>query len=319
MVCRSVLALTGTQCDRRSALVANGPRRGMMAPMATTGSSITIERIAGALGAEITGIDVTSELDDERVALLRAAVVEHKVVFLRGQTYATEHLVRLTHQFGGHGDTPFLESMPDHPGVVRVVKERDEGGLNFGGAWHSDWSFQREPPAFTLLWSIDVPPHGGDTLWSNTELAYETLSPGLQATLDGLDVVHSAGWAYAADGVLARTASGRTMQINTSDEALAEQVHPAVATHPESGRRALFVNPTYSVRFDGWTVAESAPLLSYLYTHATREAFTCRFRWTPDTLAIWDNRSTQHNALNDYRGYRRELHRTTVAGSAPSR
>ena len=209
--------------------------------------------------------------------------------------------------------------MPDHPGVVRVVREADEGGFNFGGAWHSDWSFQPAPPAFTLLWSVDVPEVGGDTMWSNQQLAYETLSDGLRTTLDGLNVVHSAGWAYSADGVLARNAQGRSMQINTTDDALAEYSHPAVPTHPESGAKVLFVNQTYSVRFDGWSTADSAPLLQQLYAHSTRDAFTCRFRWTPNTLAIWDNRSTQHNALNDYRGTRRELHRTTVAGTAPIR
>lgn len=282
-------------------------------------SALGIDRIAGALGAELTGVDLTRSLTDAELAELRDAVVQHKVVFLRDQPYATEHLVRLTEQLGGHGHTPFLEPMPDHPGVVRVVKEANENGFNFGGAWHSDWSFQPEPPAFTLLWSVDVPPQGGDTMWSNQQLAYETLSDGLRATLDQLDVVHSAGWAYSADGVLARSAQGRSMQINTTDDALAEHVHPAVLTHPESGARALFVNPTYTVRFHGWSVADSAPLLQHLYAHSTRDAFTCRFRWTANTLAIWDNRSTQHNALNDYRGHRRELHRTTVAGTAPRR
>jgi len=282
-------------------------------------SALTIDRIAGALGAEVSGLDLTGELTDGEVDALRAAAVNHKVVFLRDQPYATEHLVRLTEQLGGHGHTPFLEPMPDHPGVVRVVREANEGGFNFGGSWHSDWSFQPAPPAFTLLWSVDVPAVGGDTMWSNQQLAYETLSDGLRNTLDGLDVVHSAGWAYSADGVLARSAQGRSMQINTTDDALAEHSHPAVTTHPESGAKALFVNSTYSVRFDGWSAADSAPLLQQLYAHSTRDAFTCRLRWTPNTLAIWDNRSTQHNALNDYRGIRRELHRTTVAGTAPTR
>ena len=282
-------------------------------------SALTIDRIAGALGAEVSGLDLTRELTDGELEALRATAVQHKVVFLRNQPYATEHLVRLTEQLGGHGETPFLEPMPDHPGVVRVVREADEGGFNFGGAWHSDWSFQPAPPAFTLLWSVDVPAVGGDTMWSNQQLSYETLSDGLRSTLDGLDVVHSAGWAYGADGVLARGAKGRSMQINTTDDALVEHSHPAVLTHPESGAKVLFVNSTYSVRFDGWSAADSAPLLQQLYTHSTRDAFTCRFRWTPNTLAIWDNRSTQHNALNDYRGSRRELHRTTVAGTAPAR
>ena len=282
-------------------------------------TTFAVDRIAGALGAEVRGLDLTSTLSDDAVETLRSLVVEHKVIFLREQPYAIEHLERLTEQLGGHGHTPFLRPIDGHPGVVKVVKEADEAGFNFGGAWHSDWSFQPEPPSFTLLWSVEVPPQGGDTMWSNQDLAFDTLSDGLKTTLMDLDVVHSAGWAYAADGVLARTAQGRSMRIDTSDDALAEQVHPAVPTHPVSGRSTLFVNPTYSVRFAGWSVADSAPLLQHLYTHSTRDAFTCRFRWTANTLAIWDNRSTQHNALNDYRGHRRELHRTTVAGSTPTR
>jgi taurine dioxygenase len=280
-------------------------------------STLTIERIAGALGAEVRGIDLTTDLTDHDVAALRAALLEHQVVFLRDQPYATDHLERLTMQLGGHGHTPFLESMDGHPGVVRVVREASESGFNFGGQWHSDWSFQPEPPAFTLLWSLEVPPHGGDTMWANMALAFDTLSSGLRETLSTLRAVHSAGWAYSSNGVLARTASQRSMQIATSDEALAEHTHPVIVTHPETGRQALFVNPTYTVRFDGWSAADSAPLLQHLYAHATRDAFTCRFRWTPNTLAIWDNRVTQHNALNDYAGFRRELHRTTVAGSTP--
>ena len=281
--------------------------------------TFAVDRITGAIGAEVRGLDLTSTLSDDAVDTLRGLAVEHKVVFLRDQPYAIEHLERLTEQLGGHGQTPFLRPIDGHPGVVKVVKEAAESGFNFGGAWHSDWSFQPEPPSFTLLWSVEVPPQGGDTMWSNQDLAFDTLSDGLKTTLMDLDVVHSAGWAYAADGVLARTAQGRSMRIDTSDDALAEQVHPAVPTHPVSGRSTLFVNPTYTVRFAGWSVADSAPLLQHLYTHGTRDAFTCRFRWTANTLAIWDNRSTQHNALNDYRGHRRELHRTTVAGGAPTR
>ncbi len=282
-------------------------------------SALQVDRIAGALGAEVRGLDLTRAQTAEELAALRDALLAHKVVFLRDQPYAIEHLERLTVQLGGHGNTPFLESIPEHPGVVKVVKEADEGGFNFGGAWHSDWSFQPAPPSFTLLWSVEVPPHGGDTMWSNQELAFQTLSDGLQDTLRGLSVVHSAGWAYSADGVLARSAQGRSMRINTTDDALAEHVHPAVTVHPETGNEALFVNATYSVRFDGWSAADSTPLLQHLYTHSTRDAFTCRFRWTANTLAIWDNRATQHNALNDYRGHRRELHRTTVAGTPLSR
>lgn len=283
----------------------------------TTNRTITVRPITGALGAEITGLGCTSPLDDTGAAALLAAVVEHKVVFLRGQRYTVDALEHVTSQLGGHGDTPFLRSISGHPGVVQVLKEAEEGGFNFGGAWHSDYSFQQAPPSFTLLWSVEVPPSGGDTIWSNQELAFARLSPGLQATLRTLRAVHSAGGAYAADGFLARTAPGRSMQIDTNDSALAEEIHPVVTTHPVSGRESLFVNPTYTARIDGWTPLESKPLLDMLFAHSTREAFTCRFRWAPDTLTIWDNRCTQHLAIDDYRGHRRELYRSTVAGTEP--
>lgn len=284
--------------------------------MATT--ALTVAPIAPAIGAEITGIDLRVA-DDAALDALRRAIHEHLAVFVRHQDLSLDDLVALTDRLGGQGDTPFLHSVDGYPGVVRVVKEASEvKTLNFGGAWHSDWSFQPAPPSLTLLHAAEIPPAGGDTLWSNQYLAYETLSPGLRATLDGLRAVHSAGWAYSANGVLARTAGTRSMQIDTTDDALAEHEHPVVVTHPDTGRRALFLNPTYTVRFAGWTAAESKPLLDHLYAHSTRPEFVCRFRWSERVLAIWDNRVTQHLALNDYDGFRRELFRTTVAGTVPA-
>lgn len=280
-------------------------------------SHLGIRPLTGALGAELSGIDATAPLGADDLHALRTAVVTHKVVVLRDQPYTVDALESLTAQLGGHGPTPFLESETDHPGIVRVVKEAEEGGFVFGGAWHTDYSFQPQPPSFTLLWSVEVPPYGGDTVWSDQALAFSRLSRGMQATLRGLRAVHSAGLAYAADGFLARTAVGRTMRINSSDEALAEQTHPVVVSHPETGEEALFVNPTYTTRIDGWTPAESASLLGFLYQHSVREPFTCRVRWSPHTLVIWDNRVTQHLAIDDYRGFRREMYRSTVAGTTP--
>ncbi len=288
-----------------------------------------LKRLGGALGAEVVGLDLATAMDalapepgtaDPVIEAVHDLLTEHSVVAFRDQELSPDQHDELTRRLGGHGDTPFVRSIDGHPGMVRVIKEADEpSSFNFGGAWHSDWSFQAAPPSYTVLYGRDIPPHGGDTLWTSQYLAYETLSEGLRTTLDGLDVVHSAGWSYAADGILARTAKGRSMEIDTTDDALAEQIHPAVITHDRSGRRCLFVNQTYSVRFDGWTRDESLPLLNLLYDHATREHFTCRLRWEPNTLTIWDNRCTQHLALNDYRGHRRELLRTTVAGTKPER
>ncbi len=295
-----------------------GPVVAVSPASARTYATLSAAPIAGSLGAEITGIDLSAPLSDQQVADIRAAAVDHLVVFFRDQTFPIDRQEELTRRLGGFGETPFVEQLAGHDGVVRVVKEAHETGIaNFGGGWHTDWSFQAAPPAFTLLYAVDVPPYGGDTLWTNGILAYETLSAGLRATLDTLRTVHSARRSYAPGSHIDRTADRRSMRITASDEAYAEQEHPLVVTHPESGKRALYLNPTYTIRIAGWNAEESKPLLDFLATHATQPAFTCRFRWTANTLAIWDNRVTQHNAINDYDGHRREAYRTTVAGTPP--
>ena len=227
-----------------------------------------------------------------------------------------DDLERVTDLLGGRDTTPFVTPVEDRPYVIRVIKEpRDQ--LNFANAWHSDLSYLHEPPAYTLLHAREVPDFGGDTVWSNQYLAYETLSPGLRETLAGLRAVHSAGMAYGTGGFLDQVKGLTSMAIAPSPDASAEQVHPTVIEHPVTKRKALYVNPVYTTRFEGWGPAESQPLLSYLYRHTINENFTCRLRWARHTLAIWDNRCTMHNALNDYSGVRREMFRTSVKGSVP--
>jgi len=197
-----------------------------------------------------------------------------------------------------------------------VIKEPDDE-LNFANAWHTDLSYLPAPPAFTLLHAWDVPDHGGDTLWANQYLAFETLSDGLKHTLRELHAVHSAGMAYGTGGYLDSVKEKTSMAIEPSKDAYKQQTHPVVTRHPESGRETLYVNPVYTTRFEGWSATESQPLLGHLYRHAVNENFTCRLRWQRHTLAIWDNRCCQHNALNDYRGVRREMYRTSVRGTPP--
>ena len=212
--------------------------------------------------------------------------------------------------------TPFVAPLEDRPYVIRVIKEPKDV-LNFANAWHSDLSYLPVPPAYTLLHAWDVPEYGGDTVWSNQYLAYETLSKGLRTTLDGLRAVHSAGMAYGTGGLLDQYKDLSSMAIAPSDDAYAEHVHPAVTVHPVTGRRALYVNPVYTTRFEGWSKEESHALLGHLHRHSINENFTCRLRWSVRTVAIWDNRCTMHNALNDYAGVRREMYRTSVRGAAP--
>jgi taurine dioxygenase len=279
-------------------------------------TSLAVEPVAGALGATVTGIDLARVTQAAQLDELRRALADHLVVFLPGQEIGLDDLERVTDLLGGRDVTPFVDPLEDRPYVIRVIKEPTDA-LNFANAWHSDLSYLPAPPAYTVLHAWDVPDHGGDTVWSNQYLAYETLSGGLRATLDGLAAVHSAGLAYGTGGLLDQAKDFTSMAIAPSAEAYAEHVHPVVTVHPVTGRRALYVNPVYTVRFAGWTKEESHALLTHLYRHSINENFTCRLRWSVHTLAIWDNRCTMHNALNDYSGVRREMYRTSVKGAAP--
>ena len=266
----------------------------MVAEHQISRASVRVNRIAGALGADVLGLNCARPLSGADVAALRRALIDHLVVSVPDQTM----------------------SLDDRPYVIRVLKERADK-LNFANAWHSDLTYLKEPPSFTLLYAHEVPDYGGDTLFQNQYLAYETLSEGLKQTLRGLRAVHSAGAAYGTGGYLDQVKGRMSTQIAPSKDAFQEVVHPIVVTHPESGKPALFVNPVYTMRIEGWNHGESQALLQYLYKHALNENFTCRVRWAKGTLTIWDNRATQHNALNDYHGQRREMYRTSVAGAAP--
>lgn len=278
--------------------------------------TLTVQPAAGALGAYVSGFDFSSDYSAEAVAELRAQINEHKVVFLRDQELSLDHLERLTDALGGRDVTPFVNPLEDRPFVIRVIKEADDE-LNFANAWHTDLSYLAEPPSYTLLQGWDVPPAGGDTVWANQERAFASLSSGLKATLRTLRAIHTAGPAYGTGGYLESVAGKSSMAIAPSAEAYATQVHPVVARHPETGAEVLYLNPTYAHRFEGWSATESAPLIQFLARHASHENLTCRLRWEQGMIAIWDNRSTMHNALNDYTGVRREMFRTSVKGTAP--
>lgn len=278
-------------------------------------ATLDVRRAAGALGAYVTGIDLVKVREAEELEPLREALAENLVVFLPEQDLDLDDLERVTDLLGGRDVTPFVDPLPDRPHVIRVIKEPGDA-LNFANAWHTDLSYLPEPPAYTLLHAWDVPDHGGDTLWANQYMAFETLSAGLKQTLLGLSAVHSAGMAYGTGGLLDKVKDLTSMAIAPSEEAYNEWVHPAVITHPVTGRQSLYVNPVYTTRFEGWAAHESQPLLSLLYKHSVNENLTCRLRWDRHMLAIWDNRCTLHNALNDYPGQRREMFRTSVKGSA---
>jgi len=281
-------------------------------------SSLSVQPVAGALGATVAGIDLSVVSESDELDVVRQALADYLVVFLPQQHLTLDDLERITDLLGGRDVTPFVTPLDDRPYVIRVIKEPSDQ-LNFANAWHTDLSYLPEPPSYTLLHAWEVPDHGGDTVWANQYLAYETLSGGLKETLAGLRAVHSAGMAYGTGGFLDKVKDLTSMAIAPSPDAYQECVHPAVIEHPVTHRAALYVNPVYTTRFDGWTPIESQTLLAHLHRHSINENFTCRLRWAAHTLAIWDNRVTMHNALNDYSGVRREMYRTSVKGAVPLR
>lgn len=281
---------------------------------------IEVRPLTGALGAEVSGpggapLDAR-HLDDATWAEVRRASVDHLVVFLRDQRFDLDSFQAFGERWGPFGDDPFVAGLASHPHIVKVVKEADEKvPLVFGGAWHSDWSFQETPPAFTILYGHDVPEHGGDTLWSNLYLAADHLSPGLRATLGGLRAVHSPQKAYGAQA--SHNELVENMDILYGEAAHQKRAQPILRRHPDSGRTALYVNWGYTESIDGWWPAEGQPLLDHLFEVATNPVYTCRFRWEPGSVAIWDNRCTLHNPISDYAGRRREMWRLTIRGEEP--
>lgn len=287
--------------------------RGQAAP------PFTIAPVAGYLGAEISGLDLSQPVSSATGQALRPALADHLVLFFRDQKLDLADLKRVTAVFGPLLRIPYVEPSPEDPDVVAVLKEADETKISvFGGDWHSDFSFLEQPPAGSLLYGAEVPPYGGDTMWASQVAAFETLPEDLKMLIENRQAVHSGapyGVAHAPDKSLAVS---RSIKMRRGDpDADREISHPVVRRHPVSGRKALFVNPIYTTRLDGMTEAESRPILARLYAHATRPDFTCRFRWAPGSLAIWDNRMTLHYAINDYDGHRRLMYRTTFAGERP--
>ncbi len=288
-----------------------------------SGEALDIRPLSGALGAEIAGVDLTQALDDgppgeTALAGIRRALDRHLVVAFRGQDLSPGQQIALTRRLGPLLRVPFIEPLAEHPEIVAVLKEAEERAIStFGGVWHSDFSFLAAPPSYTLLYALEVPPSGGDTIWANMALAHATLSAGMKGLLRGLRAIHS-GLPYGTHGPPPDLRVSTSIEMARGDPAAdAEVAHPVVRRHPETGADALFVNPTYTSRFEDMTAAESRPLLDTLQRQATRAELTCRLRWAAGTLAIWDNRATQHLAVNDYDGQRRLLHRTTVTGERP--
>jgi len=273
---------------------------------------MNIRRIAGALGAEISGVDLHQPLTETQAASLWAAYLEHKVVFLRNQPLTPAQFLGFARTFGTPQEYPFVKAIDGFPQIIEVKKLEHER-VNFGGVWHSDTTYLDEPPMGTMLLSKEIPPHGGDTLFASQEAAYAALSDTMQRLLHGL-----VGISSSAKADVSRTREDR-MHSDGKQPAPKDYVarHPVVRTHPETGAKSLYVNVAHTVGIEGLTEAESAPLLRFLFEHQVKPEFTCRWSWEPGSIAFWDNRSVQHNPVNDYHGFRRVLQRITLAGSRP--
>lgn len=271
-----------------------------------------VRRIAGALGAVVEGVDLRT-MTKRLAADLRAAWLEHLVLFFRDQPLSTGEFMGFARAFGEPVEYPFVKGLPEHPEIIRVLKLPHER-TNFGGIWHTDTAYLETPPMASMLLAREVPPWGGDTIWSSQYLAWEALSPGMKRMLEGMTAVNS-----SAKADVTKTREDRLADSGRDDaRKVYEAVHPVVRTHPETGRKALYVNVAHTTRFSDMTEDESAPLLRWLHEHQVRPEFTCRFGWEAGSLALWDNRCTLHNPVNDYHGYRRIMHRITLAGDRPA-
>lgn len=277
---------------------------------------VEIRPVTGVFGAEIIGVHL-ARLTESELADVRDAMCRREVTVFRDQHLTPAEQSAFSRRLGESAETPFVQTMDEYPDVIRVVKEADEGdAFNFGGAWHSDFSFLPNPPSFTILAAVDVPPHGGDTMFASMSAAWRGLDVTVQGRLRSLQAVHTARDAYSRR--MQPVHSGmRGMTIECDDSANDEQRHPLVCRHAETGETVLFFNRAYVRDLDGLDRAQAVELLNFLHAHTTDAVFTYRHRWQPGDVVVWDNRSTQHLALNDYAGFRRELTRTTVAGEGP--
>jgi taurine dioxygenase len=280
--------------------------------------NIELRPVAGALGAEIGGVDTSRPIPPAVVDEIRAALDQYLVIFFRNQELSLEQLKSFSACFGELSRVPYVGALEQHPEIIAVIKEANERNIStFGGTWHTDFSFLERPPVASILYAEQVPEIGGDTIWANMYAAYAALTPGMQRTLEGLNAMHS-GHVYGAARPPIGIATSTSIHISRNNsEADVERPHPVVRLNPRTRERALYVNPVYTTRFENMTEEESLGLLDFLYIHCTRAEFTCRFRWAPGSIAVWDNRYSLHLAVNDYDGQRRCMYRTSTAGEAP--
>ena len=270
------------------------------------------------LGIEIYDFKIDNHCSLKYVDELRNLWLENSILIFKNLMLDHNQFERFGLLFGEFGDDPYIESIKNHPNIIEVKREANEKAPPFGGSWHSDWSFQENPPSATLLHSKIIPPIGGETLFLNTQKAYDDLSSSMKNKINSLEVIHSAARPYADDGFYAlEKDKDRSMKIKPSKKAKDIFLHPLVRTHPETNRKSLFINPVYTIAIDGLDDDKSKLLLNELFTHMEKETYIYKHLWEPNMLVMWDNRSVNHCAQGGYEGYKRLLHRITLAGERP--
>lgn len=275
--------------------------------------TIEARPLSPALGAEIAGVDIARGIDDQQFAELRQAYIDYGVIFLRDQDITPEQHIAFAERWGRINVNRFFKAVETHPVIAEVRKEADQKA-NIGSAWHTDHSYDQVPAMGSILYAREVPSVGGDTLFASMYAAYDALSDGLKQILLTMKAEHSSRHAFGEVAYVDSDPDDLGGRLGNTDAATQDSLHPVIIRHPLSGRSALYVNGDFTVKFAGWSKEESQPLLEYLYAHASRNEFTCRFKWRKGSIAIWDNRATHHCALNDYHGERRLMHRITIDG-----
>jgi taurine dioxygenase len=288
--------------------------------MNSSSVSFSIEQIDAPLGVVVRDLDLTQPLDALTLSALRRTWLQHQLLVMPNQAISIPDLERFAHGMGPYGEDPYFEAMPGHPHVAQVRREADETTRIFAEAWHSDWSFMASPPAATVLLGSIIPPHGGNTLFSNQYAAWDALPEDVKSRLREAKGIHSARRGYARDGAYGEKdrEAGRSMTIRFDDSALKTQLQPIARVHPETGRTALYVSPGYTLGIEGWSENDSQEMMMFLFEHQTRSEFVYSHRWLPDTLLMWDNRCLIHAATGGYEGHRRLLHRITIAERQPA-
>ena len=262
-------------------------------------------------GVEVSGVSLAGCTDNEMDAI-KQAIFEHGVAVFREQEFAPEDHIKLGRRWGGIDVNNYFPLQEDY-GEIAIVKKEPDQQTNIGGAWHTDHSYDQIPAMGSVLVARHLPPSGGDTMWAHMGAAYDSLSDELKEAVEGLEAFHTADHVYKADGLYAQTDMGKSLRgqgLKTG------AVHPVVIRHPQTGRKMLYVNGGFTINFVGQTREESMPLLQQLLAAALTDTNQCRLQWKPGTIAIWDNRTTWHNAMNDYQGHYREMHRITLTGEA---